>query len=427
MTAKRAWSYDVIDPASIAACLSLHARRWRRWQANGAIYRTRGGAGAAEERGWGICAAHERQYSFTRRPEADFLGVRAPQGPADSDASENVAGGDGARLQGLGFLASHHLDDGPHDPHDDDADDDHAPFDVELHVCSMSSGDGSGRASPPARLALRPSLSQVFQTEHEHEHGAVPTPPYSQTTFADRQQPHLLPAQDSPAYKSTATLGMHPDDENDDDLPRPAAVGGHVPTIRYPADVKAPPEPEHHGVPLPHSETRGSSVAGTDDEADGDDDDEDYDWSGDEDLLDEEARFEQRMSAGRRRGRRWGFRRILSLLFGSLIGSLVSAGVLATGPILLYFYWYKPHPSAHRRYVLDNVQAWLFWAAAQLIVSWVLALIVDIIPAVVTTTLSIVWGHVSEYIKTRIELYAAVKDNIKVGSPPGPLHPSRTD
>lgn len=89
------------------------------------------------------------------------------------------------------------------------------------------------------------------------------------------------------------------------------------------------------------------------------------------------------------------------------------AGVLVTGPLLVQFYWYKPHPTEHRRYVKDNVEAWCFWAAAQLIVSWILALLVDIVPGVVRTALSIAWGHVSEYVKTRLELYMSVKDNIK--------------
>jgi hypothetical protein len=103
----------------------------------------------------------------------------------------------------------------------------------------------------------------------------------------------------------------------------------------------------------------------------------------------------------------------MTLLFGTLIGSIFMAGVFVTGPILIHFYWYKPHPTEHRKYVQDNVQAWLFWAAAQLIVSWFLALLVDLVPGVVRLFISLAWGHVSEYVKTRIELYNSVKDNIK--------------
>jgi hypothetical protein len=270
---------------------------------------------------------------------------------------------------------------------------------------SSSAGDGKGQ-----QHALRPTLSEIFQTEHDDEQAAMPTPPYSRTTFSDRQAAHILPSQNSPAYKSTATLGTHPEADELEGLPQPAAVGDHKPSVRYSADVKAPPSPDHHGIPLPQSESVASSVANTDDE----DEDDDFDWSGDEDLLDEEKKFEQRMSSANRRGRRWGFRRILSLLFGSFIGSIVTAGLLVTPPLILKYYWYQPHPTPQRLYILQNIEAWLFWAAAQVIISWVLALMVDIVPAVVTGTISIVWGHVSEYIKTRIELYTAIKNNIKV-------------
>jgi hypothetical protein len=40
-------------------------------------------------------------------------------------------------------------------------------------------------------------------------------------------------------------------------------------------------------------------------------------------------------------------------------------------------------------------------------------MIVDIIPVIVWFLISIGWGHVSEYVKNRIELYDSVKDTIK--------------
>jgi hypothetical protein len=107
------------------------------------------------------------------------------------------------------------------------------------------------------------------------------------------------------------------------------------------------------------------------------------------------------------------FCRIFTFLFSTLIGSLFLASLLVAGPILVHFFWYVPHKSAHRRYVLDNVEAWLFWAAANLLVSWFLALLIDIVPAVTRTVISIAWGHVSEYVKSRIEMYNSVKDTIK--------------
>jgi hypothetical protein len=89
------------------------------------------------------------------------------------------------------------------------------------------------------------------------------------------------------------------------------------------------------------------------------------------------------------------------------------AGLLVVPPIIVHFYWYKPHPSEQRRYVKDNVQAWFFWAASNLVISWWLALIIDLVPIVARFIIAAAWGHVSEFVKNRIEMYNSVKDNIK--------------
>lgn len=89
------------------------------------------------------------------------------------------------------------------------------------------------------------------------------------------------------------------------------------------------------------------------------------------------------------------------------------AGLLITTPILLHFYWYKKNPTEKRRYALNNIEAWLFWAAANLIVSWWLALIVDLVPVVFLTLISIGWGHISEGVKGSIELFNGIKDTVK--------------
>lgn len=105
--------------------------------------------------------------------------------------------------------------------------------------------------------------------------------------------------------------------------------------------------------------------------------------------------------------------RFITLLFSSLIGSTFLSGVIITPALLIHFFWYKPHPTDHRKYVKDNVQAWLFWAAANITISWYLALLVDLFPTFVGYFVSLAWGHVSEAIKGKLELYNSVKDNIK--------------
>ncbi|KAF8165120.1 Mechanosensitive ion channel-domain-containing protein [Crassisporium funariophilum] len=152
--------------------------------------------------------------------------------------------------------------------------------------------------------------------------------------------------------------------------------------------------------------SRASSIAGDEDDSDI------YDWSDEEDLVDEEAKFQNKMGIKEKR-QGWGFKRIVSVLFSSLIGSTLLAGILITPALLVHFYWYTPHPTPHRRYIKDNIQAWLFWAAANLVISWYLAMLIDIVPILVRYFISAAWGHVSEAVKSKMEMYDSVKDTAK--------------
>lgn len=105
--------------------------------------------------------------------------------------------------------------------------------------------------------------------------------------------------------------------------------------------------------------------------------------------------------------------RIINLLFSTLIGSTITAGLIAAVPILLIFFYYKPHPTSHRHLITQNVSAWLFWASSNIVISWGLGLLVDIIPAILTWAVFLIWGHVTEIIKTRVELFNSVKDAVK--------------
>ncbi|KAI0260914.1 Mechanosensitive ion channel-domain-containing protein [Gloeopeniophorella convolvens] len=241
---------------------------------------------------------------------------------------------------------------------------------------------------------------------------ALPSPPYKKFASSSNLVLEDYPSQ-TPPYRSNTDLHLMDEKHRDDDSDHNDSKATPRPTVHYHEDVRAPATPPRLGSESPSRpgfgfHSRQSSLAGTDDE---DDESEDYDWSGEEDLVDEEAKYEQKMGVARKRTS--GFRHILSLLFGSLIGSVFLAVVLATGPILVYFLWYKHHPSEHRRYVVDNVEAWLFWAAANVIVSWWLAMLIDIVPAVIRGIVAAAWGHVSEEIKTRLELYNSVKGTIK--------------
>jgi len=78
------------------------------------------------------------------------------------------------------------------------------------------------------------------------------------------------------------------------------------PTVHYPDDLdRGPgPTPTHRWYYSSDGlNSRPSSIVGTDDE-----DSEDYDWSGEEDLADEEAKFEERMGV-RNEPTGWSFKR----------------------------------------------------------------------------------------------------------------------
>ncbi|KIL68115.1 hypothetical protein M378DRAFT_8799 [Amanita muscaria Koide BX008] len=178
--------------------------------------------------------------------------------------------------------------------------------------------------------------------------------------------------------------------------------------VHYPDEVTQRPEPRR--VRTESSDLLGSrapSVAATDDESD------DFDWSGEEDLADEEAKYEKNMGVKGELHSRWGVRRAIIVLFSSLIGSLFIAGLIITPGILVQFLWYNQNQSNYRSYVKDNVQSWLFWMASNLVISWCLAILVDLVPTVISYFLSVTWGHISESVKSQLELYLSVKNTFK--------------
>ncbi|KAJ3514312.1 hypothetical protein NMY22_g14780 [Coprinellus aureogranulatus] len=146
--------------------------------------------------------------------------------------------------------------------------------------------------------------------------------------------------------------------------------------------------------------------------SDGEPSDDDYDWSGEEDLAEQQAKFADRMG-GRKKDEGWGIKRVIKFLFTTLIGSTLLSCIIVTPPLIVHFVWFKANPNDHRRYVDKNVQAWMFWVAANVTISWFLALIVDVVPIFIQYFLVATWGHVSEAVKSRLEMYNSVKDTGK--------------
>ncbi|KAI0080698.1 hypothetical protein K474DRAFT_1589318 [Panus rudis PR-1116 ss-1] len=278
----------------------------------------------------------------------------------------------------------------------------------------------SDTSSSPSSSHTRPRPLDFFHTDDIEN--PLPSPPYRRVPSSSQVLLDSFPEQ-SPAYRSRSNFDLTSTDNHDmvelRDEKRRTTDDDHTydqktkPSVHYPEDVRSPELTSARSGFMRYDEGGGSgsrtpSLAGTDD----DDDDEDYDWSGEEDLVDEEAKFEQQMGVKKQKSG-WGFKRFFTLLFSSLIGSTFLSGLIITPALLIHFFWFKPHPTDHRRFVKDNVEAWLFWAGANLTISWYLALLVDIVPTVIRLFVSLTWGHVSESIKNKLELYNSVKDNIK--------------
>lgn len=132
---------------------------------------------------------------------------------------------------------------------------------------------------------------------HNDVETAIPTPPYRRIASSSQAIIESYPEQ-SPAYKSRSNVALteidmsdvaHPTGEKHHDY---ASKGKQ--SVHYPDTFEQPPPIRRFDTDT-RPASRASSLAGTDDE----ESDNDYDWSGDEDLVDEEAKFEHAMGVNK--------------------------------------------------------------------------------------------------------------------------------
>jgi len=144
----------------------------------------------------------------------------------------------------------------------------------------------------------------IFVTSTEEVRGPHQSPPTYHRVATSSQVQVTLDSRsftdlETPPYRSRTNLGER--DEKSSDSPivdEKAPLKG----VHYPPDLTTPPI---HRPAILHVDSDVASVAGTDDEYEGDSD---YDWSGEEDLVDEEAKFEAQMgNKPNRKG--WGAKR----------------------------------------------------------------------------------------------------------------------
>lgn len=210
----------------------------------------------------------------------------------------------------------------------------YAPYDVS-HLGGGESGLGGGGGGGRGRAPPQHQTASLWQAE--------PSP----TTTSFCPPPPLLPSTNARSSSPSKSYGAPQTDE-------------YEPSYR-PSYAR--------------SESEASSFS--QDEL-GDDEDVLYDWSGEEDLVDQEAKHEEKLGLRKGRKKGWGpvrcvLRPLLSLsllrppsspadpppsaaslftaLFSTVVGSTVLAGCLVAVPLCVHYLWEKPHPTDHRKYV----------------------------------------------------------------------------
>ncbi len=135
-----------------------------------------------------------------------------------------------------------------------------------------------------------------------------------------------------------------------------------------------------------------------------------YDWSDEEDLVERTGKIQQKAQL-EERNPGVGSNKVINLLScyvfrltlntGSFPSSFLPSSALSSLHAFssrLHFSststGTKPHPTEYRTYVKDNIEAWLFWTAANLVISWGLAMIIDLFPVVLRYFIAAIWGHV---------------------------------
>lgn len=269
--------------------------------------------------------------------------------------------------------------------------------------------DDSKLRPPPSFAPHDPSFACDDISEEDHFVNSTPSSLFQPSLGTSQLVLHHYPSQESFAGHSQVNL-MSNHEKNVYGSPQSSRqesgdsqTGTQKPSVHYHEDIISPPATGSH-LGFPKSDSRQSS--------DDEDEEDEFDWSGDEDLNNEEAKFEKKMGI-KIKSPGWGIIRLVTLLFSSLIGSTLLAAILITPALLVHFFWYKPHPTDYRHFVNINIEAWLFWAAANVVISWGLAMIIDIVPAIIRVVIAVTWGHVSETVRTKLELYASIKDTIK--------------
>ncbi|PWN23091.1 hypothetical protein BCV69DRAFT_280704 [Microstroma glucosiphilum] len=143
----------------------------------------------------------------------------------------------------------------------------------------------------------------------------------------------------------------------------------------------------------------------------------DFDWSDDE-GVEESLRQEQKEvnAARKQRNRRLSPYKVLRWLFASFLGNFLVSCTLVVPCIVMEITYRNEGPDAdksHRAYVTDNVSAWTIWASVNLFLSWILHILVELLPRAALGVVALVWGRTNQVVLTAAEYYSAQKGYFK--------------
>ena len=180
------------------------------------------------------------------------------------------------------------------------------------HRRSVDSAAGQEVSLPPLDPTALHTNSpyryhDIFVTSTEEVRGSEQSPPTyhrvptsSQVALDSRSFTDL----DTPPYRSRVNLAERDEKPTGIPMPEERIIDEKTPLkgVHYPSDLDSL---HTHRPAIIRVDSDAPSAAGTDDEYE---EGSDYDWSGEEDLVDEEAKFEEQMGK-KQKQKGWGLKR----------------------------------------------------------------------------------------------------------------------
>lgn len=145
---------------------------------------------------------------------------------------------------------------------------------------------------PPDDHQPRPFRPQDLLISNADVDDALPTPPYKRYQASIHDDPDAQ----TPPYKSRSRVDLVDEKDHRMGSGEDEKAAMNKPSVHYPDNLSHGPTPAYTVKPVRVDSggalsSKAPSLAGTDDE----EEEEDYDWSDEEDLVDEEAKFEKKM------------------------------------------------------------------------------------------------------------------------------------